>query len=49
MVQGVLMNDPHNVFLQKKNVDLSKKLNQVLKLEEIKWTQIIKTILDSPK
>ena len=27
MVQGVLMNDPHNVFLQKKNVDLSKKLN----------------------
>ena len=39
MVQSVLMTEPHNVSLQKKNVDLSQKLNQVLKLEEIKWAQ----------
>ena len=36
MVQGLLMTDPHNVSLHKKNVDLSQNLNQVLKLEEIK-------------
>ena len=35
-VQGTLMVDPHNVTLQKKNLDLSQKLDQVLKLEEIK-------------
>ena len=39
MVHGVLMTDPHNISLQKKNVDLSQKLNQVLKFEEIKWAQ----------
>ena len=39
IVQGVLMTDPHNISLQKKNVDLSQNLNQVLKLEEIKWAQ----------
>ena len=33
------MVDPHNVNLQKKNLDLSQKLDQVLKLEEIKWVQ----------
>ena len=33
------MVDPHNVTLQKNNLDLSQKLDQVLKLEEIKWVQ----------
>ena len=36
LVQGSLMVDPHNVTLQKKNLDLSQKLDQVLKLKEIK-------------
>ena len=39
MVQGVLKTDPHNVSFQKKNVNLSQKFIQVLKLEEIKWAQ----------
>ena len=33
------MEDPHNVTLQKKNLDLSQKLDQVLNLEEIKWVK----------
>ena len=42
MVQGIFMTDPHNVFLQTKIFFfffLSQKLNQVMKLEEIKWVQ----------
>ena len=39
MVKGNLMADPRNVILQRNNVYLSQKLNQVLKLEEIKWSQ----------
>ena len=33
------MVDPRNIILQRNNVYLSQKLNQVLKLEEIKWSQ----------
>ena len=36
MIQSVLMEDPYNVDLQRKNIDLSQKLNQNLKLEEIR-------------
>ena len=39
MVKGNLMADPRNVILQRNNVYLSQKLNQVLKLEDIKWSQ----------
>ena len=39
VVKGNLMADPRNVILQRNNVYLSQKLNQVLKLEEIKWSQ----------
>ena len=39
MVQNVLMTKSFSVYLQKKNLDLSQKLNQMLKLEEIKWAQ----------
>ena len=39
MVQGILMTDPHNVILQEKNVSLSQRLNQMMKLEKIKWAQ----------
>ena len=33
------MTDPHNIVLQEKNVSLSQRLNQMMKLEEIKWAQ----------
>ena len=33
------MVDPRNVALQKKNLDLSQKLDQVLTLEKIKWVK----------
>ena len=36
MIQSVLMEDPYNVDLQRKNIKLSQKLNQNLKLEEIR-------------
>ena len=39
VVQGILMTYPHNVFLQERNVSLSQRLNQIMKLEEIKWAQ----------
>ena len=35
MVQGLLMTDPHNVSLHKKNVDLSQNLNQVLNVTPV--------------
>ena len=37
LIQGSLMVEPHNVPLQKQNLDLSQNLNKVLELEEIKW------------
>ena len=39
LVQGSVLVDPHNVTLQNKNLNLSQKLDQMLKLEEIKWVQ----------
>ena len=33
------MVEPHNVPLQKKKMDLSQKIDQALKLEEIEWVQ----------
>ena len=39
MIQSVLMADPYNVDLQRKDIELSQKLNQNLKLEEIKWAK----------
>ena len=39
IAQGILMANPHNAYLQKKNVDLSQKLSQLQKLDEIKWAQ----------
>ena len=38
-IQGYLMIDPFNISLQKKNVNLSRKLGHLVKLEEIKWAQ----------
>ena len=33
------MTDPYNVVLQEKNVSLSQRFNQMMKLEKIKWAK----------